>query len=233
MTTMKRIIIVLLYGVVLTTCISCKSFDDTMDFLLNGLSKEHDNVYKYPHLIRAFSPSARLYFDTGTDDKNEIDVFEDGKLSPAITLAEIYFPYGRWKNWHKLDPNSVTNPLSDKEEKKISYFNQFLFGPTFGIGITVPPEDAERGVKINNGDEISEPASSNAPVLFLNAGFLLLFPLDNSNNPSTLGFEFGLTRGYSTDDSIDNKDDSAIYAGLVFNIPFGQNNNNRRSPDKQ
>lgn len=109
MTTMKRIIIVLLYGVILTTCISCKQINESIiDPIFYGLTKEPDNVYKYPYLIRVFSPSARIYFDTGSDDKDEIDIFNDGKISPSINLAEIYFPYGRWKNWAILDPNDVT-----------------------------------------------------------------------------------------------------------------------------
>ena len=222
MISLKRIIPALLCGTILTTCISCETFDEIMDFSLNGFTKKHDNVYKYPHLIRVFSPSARIYFDTGSDDKDEIDIFNDGSISPAINLAEVYFPYGRWKNWDVLEPNSVVRRLEKEEAKNISYFKQFLFGPTLGFGITVPPGEAENG---NN--------SSDAPVLFLNGGLLLLFPLNNSKDTATIGFEFGWTRGYSTSESIGDNDDSALYAGLTLNIPFGQSNNSRSSPDKQ
>ena len=38
-----------------------------------------------------FKPSARIYFDTGTDDEDEIDLFQDG-VSPAVDFLAINWP---------------------------------------------------------------------------------------------------------------------------------------------
>lgn len=73
---------------------------------------------------RFFDPSARVYFDSGTDDPNEIDIFNDGGLSATIDFASIYLPwrFGRSK-----------------------FYDSWSWGPMVGLGISSPAKDSKDG----------------------------------------------------------------------------------------
>lgn len=40
-----------------------------------------------------FKPAVRVYFDTGEDEEDELDIYEDGALSPAVDFLGINFPF--------------------------------------------------------------------------------------------------------------------------------------------
>ncbi len=88
-------------------------------------------------------PSLRMYFDIGTDDADEIDIYNDGSLLPTINFLELYRPI--YVKGFLLDPSK-----------------EFSVGPAFGFGITAPAGDSPDG---------SEQADD-APVLLLSAGVL-------------------------------------------------------------
>lgn len=145
--------------------------------------------------IRFFQPKARIYFDIGTDDANEIDIFRDGALVPTVNIAEAYIPF----HFPELGP--------------ITFPDGWTIGPAFGFGITAPADDS---------DDNTENASG-APVLLLSAGILVEFPVavvDNKSQAVSLGIEFGYVIGFTTQEGLDDIDDSAIYAGLTLFIDF-------------
>lgn len=74
---------------------------------------------------RFFRPSARVYFDKGTDDPGEIDLYRDGSLNPTIDIASLYWP---WRY--------STKP----------YFQKMSWGPMLGVAISSPAEDSEDGM---------------------------------------------------------------------------------------
>jgi hypothetical protein len=67
---------------------------------------------------RFFDPSARIYFDTRTDDPGEIDLFHDGNVNPTLDMASIYFP------WRVTKRDSL---------------NDWSWGPMVGVGISAAP----------------------------------------------------------------------------------------------
>lgn len=80
------------------------------------------NPFKWCPRINLFDPSARIYFDTGSDDTDEVDIFDDGSLNATIDFASIYFPFELFES-----------------------AQEFTFGPNIGIGISGPAQDAEDG----------------------------------------------------------------------------------------
>ncbi|MCH7911350.1 MAG: hypothetical protein IIB38_17265, partial [Candidatus Hydrogenedentes bacterium] len=40
---------------------------------------------------RYFSPKARIYFDLGTDDADEVDLFQDGSVTPTIDFVNVFW----------------------------------------------------------------------------------------------------------------------------------------------
>lgn len=83
--------------------------------------------YRTFHLCirpRFFEPSARVYFDTGEDDEGEVDIFDDGGLTPTIDFAALYVP---WR-------------LGQAE-----YFDSWSWGPLVAVGIGSSADDSEDG----------------------------------------------------------------------------------------
>jgi hypothetical protein len=83
----------------------------------------------------------------------------------------------------------------------------WILGPRSSIGITGPA---------TGGDDDEE--ASGAPVLYLGIGaYMDLFKGDrkpNSTDGVGVRLEAGWMRGITTDEDIDNSDDSAIYVGM-------------------
>ena len=146
---------------------------------------------------RVFKPSARVFFDTGSDDKNEIDIFKSGTLDVSLTFLELYFPSGYWFADTK-DPTKVA-------------MKSWRFGPALGFGSTGPGNDSEDGEK-----------KAGAPVVLLTAGFLLELPLGISENKKEqiVGLEVGYAQGISTDEGFGDTCDGAIYAGITLLFPW-------------
>jgi len=142
---------------------------------------------------RVFQPSARIYFDTGSDDPNEIDLYNDGNLVPTINLLELYRPCKPQDFFLDTDKN-------------------LYFGPAFGVGISAPAEDGDK----KTGGPAPEEASD-APVLLLTAGVLV--ELEITKN-AFAGLEFGYAMGFSADEGLSDADDGAFYVGLALKFDF-------------
>ncbi len=85
--------------------------------------------YRTFHLCiqaRFFDPSARVYFDTGNDDTGEVDLFNNGGLSPTIDFAAVYVPWRFGRS---------------------SYYDSWSWGPLVGVGMSAAAEDSEDGTQ--------------------------------------------------------------------------------------
>lgn len=83
-----------------------------------------------------FQPTARVYFDTGGDDEDEVDIFRNGSINPTIDFAAIYWP---WRLGYS------------------EHFGDWSWGPLVGFGIGAPAQDSDDG---------TEKASSSPVVVF-------------------------------------------------------------------
>ncbi len=102
--------------------------DKTVNF---GAEEIKNNVnenawYAIKPEFRFFQPKLRVYFDTGEDDENEVDLFNDGTLSPTINLLEVYWPF--------------------KFNEHIGH-DKWRWGPSLGGGISAPAGDSEDNTK--------------------------------------------------------------------------------------
>ncbi len=141
-------------------------------------------------VVGFFQPSARVYFDTGSDDKSEIDIFEDGALVPTISLAQIYFPYEYPKYF------GTEEDLSKK----------WTWGPTLGVGLSSPANNSDDGTN----------KSSDAPIILLSGGLLLRFPVGDGKR--SVDLEGGYAQGFSADEGLDDTTDGAAFMGVGINL---------------
>jgi hypothetical protein len=76
--------------------------------------------------VSYFQPSARIYIDRGTDDDDEIDIFDNGTLNLSLDFVTIHLPwrFGR-----------------------AEYYDVWSWGPFIGAGIGQPASDSEDGTK--------------------------------------------------------------------------------------
>lgn len=93
-------------------------------------------------------PSLRYYYDYGSDDPGEVDLYNDGNLVPTIDLVEIYRPYSL-KNFF----------LGGRD---------LIVGPSFGLGLSGPAKDG-------TGDNAQ--TTGNAPVVVFTAGAIIGIPV--------------------------------------------------------
>jgi hypothetical protein len=131
-----------------------------------------------------FDPSARIYFDLGSDDEDEIDLFNDGGLEPGLTFAAVSFP---WRIG------------------RAPAYDSWSWGPEASVGISASPQ------KVDGEGE----SSSGAPFLLVSVGIGLTYKVSKS---SSFGVEAGYAIGFSTDEAVDDNNDSAFYVGLKVNI---------------
>ena len=74
--------------------------------------------------VSYFQPSTRVYLDSGKDDVDEIDIFNDGSMNLALDFVTVHIPwrFGRSR-----------------------YFDAWTLGPFVGAGIGQPPKDSADG----------------------------------------------------------------------------------------
>ena len=143
-----------------------------------------------------FEPQLRVFFDRGTDDEGEIDIFQDGGLTAAVSLAEFTY-------MHDISPRSFNAARKG-----------WAIGPAFGIGLTAPASTSSEGMS----------KASGAPVLLLSAGIRGQFQLQatdkgwEDDDVPTLALEVGYAYGVTADENVDNSDDSAIYVGFTVDL---------------
>jgi hypothetical protein len=125
--------------------------------------------------LRVFTPHARVYFDTGVDERQagEVDIFKDGSIAPTINLLELYYAIGN-PRWLALSTDQ-----------------DWYFGPAVGFGLGPAPGGNEPG--------------SGAAILLLTGGLLLDFPLisDNSRIGIEAGYAQGYSASESATDDDD------------------------------
>ena len=194
---------------------------------VENVSAKLDNYHVYGknnepwnYEVRIFKPCTRVYIDTGSDDDDEVDVFNDGSLVPSLTFAELFFPIsGVWEKEGVSGSQAAIGP-GEKE---------WRLGLTVGLGLSSPADD---GV-INNDDETDEAddkagtkevidEASSAPVVLGSIGLLFEVPIGKQSNnmKNTIGFEAGYAFGVTSSEKYDDINDSAVYIGLALNIPW-------------
>lgn len=155
-----------------------------------------------------FSPSARVYFDIGSDKPDRLDVFRDGSLSPAIDFMSLSWPF----TWGVLGPPQEQD-TGGQESAATPLTGQWVWGPKLGVGFTGPAGDSE--------DESLQ--SSGAPVFFFSAGLMARFDKEpkkagaKGSVPGVL-LEFGWMLGVSPDESLSDATDQALYIGLTASL---------------
>ncbi len=178
---------------------------------------------------RFFKPSARVYFDLGEDKKDEVDIYNNGRLTTTITAVEIFQPiFGHgFRNSPKpevaTNPANPSNPLgtsngpNDSTDSGTNWAwadQLWHFGVALGFGMTPPPQESEDGTA----------ETSTAPALLLSAGFLTEFVVKGKEDKAlvTIGVEVGYAYGISAAEEFKtSSNDLAWYAGLGINIPWG------------
>ncbi len=82
---------------------------------------------------RFLDPSARIYFDTGKDEDDEIDIFNDGNLNFSLNFVSLYIPlrFGRGE-----------------------FYDNWSWGPMAGIGIGSTASDSEDDNEKSSGAPI-------------------------------------------------------------------------------
>ncbi|MEM1081952.1 MAG: hypothetical protein AAGH65_10265, partial [Pseudomonadota bacterium] len=50
-------------------------------------------IFHFCPEARFFNPSARVYFDVGNDDIDEVDLFNDGGVNATIDFVSFYLPW--------------------------------------------------------------------------------------------------------------------------------------------
>jgi hypothetical protein len=127
--------------------------------------------------VNFLQPSLRFYFDYGSDDPGEIDLYNDGSLVPSINLIELYRPYVA-KNFF----------LGNKD---------LLLGPAFGFGLTAPAKDGQGEGAEKTGD---------SPVLLLTGGAIVGVPFgsDEAFVGIEAGYAWGMSfdEGFADGDDL-------------------------------
>lgn len=199
--------------------------------------------------LRFFEPKIRVYVDTGTDDEGEVDIFDDGALTATVNLAELRWywsweraAYGRKAGEDKYRFYAIEDGKADlwsgdghPPREKAREISRWSVGLALGAGIGSPANNSEDGME----------QASSAPVLLATIGPFVEFDLrdawgewfgDTEDNrfaamkqeaagvPEALKPKFiaeaGWVFGYSTDEDLSDNDDSALYFGMGFHIPF-------------
>jgi hypothetical protein len=115
-----------------------------------------------------FEPKVRAYFDTGTDDPGEVDVFQDGALTPTVNFASFYAYRKAALRTESGRPSAsagteASGPEGGEGKRTGDTLNSIRYGFNAGIGISSPAGDSPDGTA----------DSSDAPVVVVSMGVLL------------------------------------------------------------
>ena len=158
--------------------------------------------------IRVFEPKARVYFDTGWEDADKLDIFHDGSLSPSINFLELY--------WARPWADGIGHP-------------DWRWGPNLGIGISSPADDSSDGTIQASGAPVlmvSYGLLFEFPLSTRQIDALRADPAVGRAVASRLrhlapkaGVELGYALGVSSDETLDFSADGAIYVGVTVHVP--------------
>ncbi len=190
-----------------------------------------------------FTPSARIYFDTGKDDDDEVDVYRDGALTAAVDFVGLTKPFLIKKASPVKEAElqleqarlgaKLGGPAQEVQKAEVEQRQLALdFAQSAEKNAT---EQRNKGKRLD-GDWVlglrgamgfTSPAgdsedgateASGAPVLFVSASIYLdLYKSGGTiTDDDSVGvrLEFGTMLGISADESLGNADDSALFVGL-------------------
>lgn len=170
------------------------AFADEKDAVSPEVTAEEKNDFD-PLQPRFFQPSYRVYFDLGSDDPGELDIYQDGKLGPTINLVG-------------LDYNI---PLDEKRF--------ILWGPSVGFGITAPADDSPD--QTNTADDA--PIVLLTAGVFVSFDIFGMKKGSSQAHPeeaTSVAIESGIAYGISTDEGLESISDVALYFGLTVKYAF-------------
>jgi len=197
-----------------------RTFLHDVESFLFGSSAE--KTYFLTPQMRIIEPKLRIYFDTGNDDPDEVDAFDDGALVPTLNLVEI-----RWVRHVGDKPNQTLEQRAESGNE-----NPWSWGIAAGAGVGMPAQDSEDGTT----------EASDAPVLLLSLGMFIEYDMmgmdkatreaileqlsKNHGNLTTrdlvptIGLEAGYAWAISADEGLEDIEDGAWYFGMIFHVPF-------------
>ena len=114
-----------------------------------------------PTVIRFATPNARIYFDTGTDEEGELDIFKNGNLTADVTVAEALWDTRDIPILKDIFKSRTSQDTSSQVETSGSSLttpspnNNYYFGPSLGFGLSGPANDSEDGSKEASGATIA------------------------------------------------------------------------------
>lgn len=117
--------------------------------------------------------TARVYFDLGNDDEDEIDIYDNGALTPTVQVVEIFWP----RKFYSF--------LGDEG---------WRWGPSVGLGLGAPANNSEDGTKkasgsvvlLNGGLILAFPSSVKDSLFYaVEAGYVFGVTADESFGDTT------------------------------------------------
>ncbi len=157
--------------------------------------------------FRVFEPKARVYFDTGWEAPDKLNIFHDGSLVPSINFLELF--------WRQRWPDRVGH-------------RDWRWGPSLGAGISSQAGNSTDGTLRASGAPVLLLSAGLQTEFPLSTWQLSQFRQSGYFNPEverellaaapTAGIEFGYALGVSSDESLDYSADGAIYVGVSLNI---------------
>lgn len=157
--------------------------------------------------FRVFEPKARVYFDTGWEAPDKLNLFHDGSLVPSINFLELF--------WRRRWPDRVGH-------------RDWRWGPSFGVGISSQAGDSSDGtlrasgapvLLLSTGLQTEFPLSTWQLGQFRRSGYCNSdVERDLLAAAPTAGVEFGYALGVSSDESLDYSADGAIYVGVSLHV---------------
>lgn len=145
--------------------------------------------------LRIFEPKARVYFDTGWEAPDKLDIFHDGSLAPAINFFELFWQ-NSWGDYGQPD---------------------WRWGPCIGLGISSQAGDSEDGSLTASGAPVLM-LSAGLQLEFPLASQRSRFAKFDRGLLPTAGVEFGYALGVSSDESLDYSADGAIFVGVSLHV---------------
>ena len=157
--------------------------------------------------VRIFEPKARVYFDTGWEAPDKLDIFHDGSLAPSINVLELY--------WARPWPEDIGHP-------------DWRWGPNIGIGISSRAGDSSDGTIQSSGAPVLMLSYGLLFEFPLSTAQIDALREDPAYGPAAAsrlrrlspkaGVEFGYALGVSSDETLDYSADGAIYVGVTLHV---------------
>lgn len=185
-----------------------------------------------------FRPALRVYFDSGTDDDGEIDVFEDGAFTAAVDFLGLSFPFlvhsgkARKEGAEKIEESErqldvledtvddleipaarAGTAIVEDQKEAIDRMNERARSTRLDGDWAIGPRFAVGITGPADGEE-----ASGVPVVYFSAQLFADFQRGGEVNDDEgvgMRLEVGWIIGISPDESISNNDDSAVFIGLT------------------